>query len=114
MTTPVNNSSSDDIQLDVDGIFLRFGGVNVLANVSTSVKKGEIFAIIGPNGAGKTSLLNCINRFYNPENGKIIFEIKIAEERKTCRFSDGDKRQGLALIYGQNSSLLMNITIFQK
>ncbi len=58
----------------VEGIFLRFGGVNVLANVSTAVKKEEIFAIIGPNGAGKTCLLNCINRFYHPNDGKIFFE----------------------------------------
>ncbi|OHE30676.1 MAG: ABC transporter ATP-binding protein, partial [Syntrophus sp. RIFOXYC2_FULL_54_9] len=50
------------------------GGLKVLAGVSTSVKKGEIFSIIGPNGAGKTSLLNCLNRFYTPDRGKIIFE----------------------------------------
>lgn len=63
-----------DVMLDVQGLFLRFGGVNVLANVSTTVRKGEIFAIIGPNGAGKTCLLNCINRFYMPSNGRIFFE----------------------------------------
>ena len=42
--------------------------------MSTGVKKGEIFSIIGPNGAGKTCLLNCINRFYHPEKGSVVFE----------------------------------------
>jgi branched-chain amino acid transport system ATP-binding protein len=70
MTQPV----AGEIQLQVEDIHLSFGGVKVLAGVSTSVKKGEIFSIIGPNGAGKTSLLNCINRFYTPDQGKIIFE----------------------------------------
>ena len=70
MTQPV----AEEIQLQVEDIHLSFGGLMVLAGVSTSVKKGEIFSIIGPNGAGKTSLLNCINRFYTPDRGKIIFE----------------------------------------
>jgi len=70
MTQPV----AEEIQLRVEDIHLSFGGLKVLAGVSTSVKKGEIFSIIGPNGAGKTSLLNCINRFYTPDRGKIIFE----------------------------------------
>jgi branched-chain amino acid transport system ATP-binding protein len=70
MTQPV----AGEIQLQVEEIHLSFGGLKVLAGVSTSVKKGEIFSIIGPNGAGKTSLLNCINRFYTPDQGKIIFE----------------------------------------
>jgi branched-chain amino acid transport system ATP-binding protein len=74
MTVPSTNQAEGAFQLQVDGIFLKFGGVNVLANVSTGVKKGEIFAIIGPNGAGKTCLLNCINRFYQPSRGQIFFE----------------------------------------
>lgn len=64
---------TEEIQLQIEDIHLSFGGLSALAGVSTSIKKGEIFAIIGPNGAGKTSLLNCINRFYNPEKGKIMF-----------------------------------------
>jgi branched-chain amino acid transport system ATP-binding protein len=73
MTATRPNPLHDDFQLQVSGLFLRFGGVNVLADVSTAVRKGEIFAIIGPNGAGKTCLLNCINRFYTPDRGRIIF-----------------------------------------
>jgi branched-chain amino acid transport system ATP-binding protein len=70
MTEPAD----DSIQLQIEDIHLSFGGLNVLDGVSTSVRQGEIFSIIGPNGAGKTSLLNCINRFYTPDSGRIIFE----------------------------------------
>jgi branched-chain amino acid transport system ATP-binding protein len=70
----MTNPEDDSIQLQIEDIHLSFGGLSVLDGVSTSVRKGEIFSIIGPNGAGKTSLLNCINRFYTPSKGKIIFE----------------------------------------
>jgi branched-chain amino acid transport system ATP-binding protein len=61
-------------QLSVRHVSLRFGGLLVLNQVSFEVYPGEIVAIIGPNGAGKTSLLNCLNHFYHPEKGQILFE----------------------------------------
>jgi len=61
-------------QLMVEDVHLSFGGLKALNGVRTEVKKGEIFSIIGPNGAGKTCLLNCINRFYQPQRGRIFFE----------------------------------------
>ena len=63
-----------EYQLKVEEVYLRFGGLVALNQVSIAVKKGEIFSVIGPNGAGKTCLLNCINRFYQPERGKIFYE----------------------------------------
>ena len=61
-------------QLRLEDIHLSFGGLQALIGVTTGVRKGEIFSIIGPNGAGKTCLLNCINRFYQPEKGSVILE----------------------------------------
>lgn len=59
--------------LEVDKLNLNFGGLQVLENLSFSVKEEEIFSIIGPNGAGKTSLFNCISGFYVPTGGEILF-----------------------------------------
>ena len=60
--------------LDIKDLFLSFGGVQVLNEISLSVKSGDIFSIIGPNGAGKTSLINCINMHYRPDRGDITFK----------------------------------------
>ena len=57
--------------LAVESVSLRFGGVRALTDVSFDIREGEIRAIIGPNGAGKSSMLNVINGFYQPQDGRI-------------------------------------------
>lgn len=64
----------NETQLSVKDVNLRFGGTQALMGVGFDVSEGEILAIIGPNGAGKTSLLNCLNSFYHPDRGRILFE----------------------------------------
>jgi branched-chain amino acid transport system ATP-binding protein len=59
--------------LELDGISLRFGGVQALTNISFNVFEHEVRAIIGPNGAGKSSMLNVINGVYSPQEGSVTF-----------------------------------------
>ena len=63
-----------EVLLSVENVSLAFGGVKAISDVSFDIRKGEIRAIIGPNGAGKTSLLNVINGFYHPQEGRITFK----------------------------------------
>ena len=67
---------SDEAIIEVENVSLAFGGVQALYNIDTRLFNGEIFAIIGPNGAGKTCLLNCISRFYTPQEGQILYKGK--------------------------------------
>ncbi len=55
-------------------ISIRFGGVKALNRVSFEVDPGTVFSIIGPNGAGKTTIFNCINRYYELDEGAFILE----------------------------------------
>ena len=64
---------SNQVRLNVEQVSLNFGRLMVLNEISFQVREGEILAIIGPNGAGKTSLLNCINGFYRPQRGRIMY-----------------------------------------
>ena len=67
-------ASEDGFKLRVEALSISFGGVQALSSVSLDVKDGELLAVIGPNGAGKTCLLNCINGFYKPQTGKVLFQ----------------------------------------
>jgi branched-chain amino acid transport system ATP-binding protein len=66
--------AAGEVLLSVENVSLAFGGVSALRDVSFEIRKGEVRAIIGPNGAGKTSMLNVINGFYQPQEGRITFK----------------------------------------
>jgi branched-chain amino acid transport system ATP-binding protein len=70
----VPDPAAGDVLLAVDNVSLAFGGVRALRDVSFDIRRGEIRAIIGPNGAGKTSMLNVVNGFYQPQQGRITFK----------------------------------------
>lgn len=71
---PLNGSSlaAGEVQLEVQDLSLRFGGLQALREVTVTVRQGSVHAIIGPNGAGKTSLLNCVSGLYRPQSGRIL------------------------------------------
>ncbi len=74
MSAAVERSGRAENLLSVEGVSLSFGGVRALTDVSFDIGRGEIRAIIGPNGAGKTSMLNVVNGFYQPQEGRITFK----------------------------------------
>ncbi|OGP76501.1 MAG: hypothetical protein A2V86_06780 [Deltaproteobacteria bacterium RBG_16_49_23] len=69
------------------------GEDRVLNEVSFSVRKGETVAIVGATGAGKTSLLYLLERFYDPEEGKILVDGVDIREREIS-----DLRSGIGLV----------------
>ena len=60
--------------LEARDVGKRFGGVQALADVSFSIRRGEIYGLIGPNGAGKTTLFNVLTGIYSPDQGSFEFD----------------------------------------
>jgi branched-chain amino acid transport system ATP-binding protein len=59
--------------LEVRGIDVHLGGVQVLHGVTFEVRPGEVFGIVGPNGAGKTTILNVIDGVVRPTAGTVRY-----------------------------------------
>jgi branched-chain amino acid transport system ATP-binding protein len=58
--------------LEARSIAVRFGGLQVLTDVSFALRRGELVGLIGPNGAGKTTLLKAIAGVVRPDSGQIL------------------------------------------
>ncbi|MCJ7533492.1 MAG: ABC transporter ATP-binding protein [Anaerolineales bacterium] len=62
--------------LQVDGIDVYYGDVQVLKDVTLDVQEKELVAVIGANGAGKTTLIKTISSLLKPRKGSILFQGK--------------------------------------
>lgn len=51
----------NNIVVEAREVCKNFGNVEVLRNITFSIRKGELISIIGRSGCGKTTLLRCIN-----------------------------------------------------
>ena len=55
----------------VENLKKNFGDLEVLKDISLTVKEGEKLVIIGPSGSGKSTFIRCINYLEEPTSGKI-------------------------------------------
>ena len=90
-------------------ISLSFGGIQALNEVSFEVEKGEVFSIIGPNGAGKTSIFNCLNRYYDLDSGRFMFNDRNISRVSPHRIAE----LGIARTF-QNIELFKNTTVMEN
>jgi ATP-binding cassette subfamily B protein len=44
-----------------------------LRDFSLTIEQGQIVALVGPSGAGKSTLFDLIQRFYDPQQGSVLF-----------------------------------------
>jgi ATP-binding cassette subfamily B protein len=66
----------------------------VLENVSLSIEAGETLAVVGHTGAGKTTLTNLLLRFYDVQEGQVLFD---GVDIRHLRLCDLRKNFGIVL-----------------
>ncbi|MGI6079677.1 MAG: amino acid ABC transporter ATP-binding protein [Candidatus Avilachnospira sp.] len=99
--------------IKVEGLSKSFHGNEVLKNISTEIKRGEVVFVVGPSGSGKSTFLRCLNLLETPTAGKIYFEGTDICDKKT----DIDKlRQKMGMVFQQfnlfpHMSILKNMTL---
>ncbi len=57
------------VVLELDGVSAGYGGIDVLEDISLSVRAGQVCAVLGPNGAGKSTALKVLSGQLAPTKG---------------------------------------------
>jgi len=79
----------------------RFGKVQALKDVSTTVQHNEILGLLGDNGAGKSTLIKILSGVYPPDKGELYFEgkrLNFSSPRQARRMGIETVHQTLSLI----------------
>lgn len=71
------SDESESMMIEIEGVSVSFGDVEVLDGVDASVTRGEFVGLVGPNGAGKTTLLRTINAVLAPDEGRVAVDDEV-------------------------------------
>ncbi len=76
----VSFSSLPAADITLNQVKFGYEDDEVLKNISFTIPTGKTTAIIGASGSGKTTILKLLERFYEPQDGAILFGETKAEE----------------------------------
>ena len=82
--------------LSFENVFFSYPSrkeLTVLQNISFEAAAGQKVAIVGPSGSGKSTMAALILQFYNPQEGKILFDGQSSRD-----FSLTDIRNQVAIV----------------
>ena len=62
------------MSIEVNNISYSIKDLQILRDVSLTIKKNEVLSLLGPNGSGKSTLLKIISGDINPNSGSVLFD----------------------------------------
>lgn len=84
LKSPVLDSSAIKNEAEIDSPQVQFRDVHfhypsrprneIFTGLNLSVRHGETLAIVGPSGGGKSTIIQMIERFYDPLSGSVEYE----------------------------------------
>ena len=110
---------SNKILLQIDHIRKAFDGVEVLKDISLSVREGEVVSVIGPSGSGKSTLLRCATMLETMDGGSLSYlgEQAAYEEEGKCVYVPKKKLREIHKNFGlvfQNFNLFPHDSVMKN
>ena len=83
----VKRFGMEDTMLEIKNLKKTYkGGKTAVANLSLSVKPGDIYGFIGHNGAGKTTTIKCVVGIHDFDEGEILVDgVSIRKDPIRCK-----------------------------
>ena len=112
-------SEEGKILLQIEHMKKSFDGVEILKDISLSVREGEVVSIIGPSGSGKSTLLRCATMLETMDGGTLSYlsEKAAYEENGRCIYAPKAKLKEIHKNFGlvfQNFNLFPQYTALQN
>lgn len=63
--------TNDEPLLEVSGLRVEIGGVEILHHADMTLHRGELLAVVGPNGAGKSTMVRAASGLTRPSDGTV-------------------------------------------
>lgn len=60
--------------LKCEKLVKKYMNTTAIADISTEIEPGRIYALLGPNGSGKTTFMKIVAGLIKPTSGRITFE----------------------------------------
>src|SRR5882757_3562153 len=103
-------TTKNEVAIDVLGLGKWYGQFHVLRDVSLKVMRGERIVVCGPSGGGKSTLLRCVNRIENWQQGRVIVDgVELTEDLKTI----DDVRREVGMVF-QHFNLFPHLSVLQN
>jgi ABC-type polar amino acid transport system ATPase subunit len=99
----------------LEGVWKRFGPLEVLRGIDLDMRQGEVVVLIGPSGSGKSTLLRCVCLLEAIQRGEIQIEgvpIAVGSEehgKKPDRATIRRMRQEIGMVF-QSFNLFPHLT----
>lgn len=79
--------------ITVEHLYKSYGSLQVLQDISLTIREAEVVSIVGASGAGKTTLLQLLGTLDRADSGSIRYDgidITTLGERELARFRNGN------------------------
>ncbi len=95
--------------LEVRNLKKSYKSKEVLNGISFDMDKTETVVVIGPSGTGKSTMLKCINRLVEPDDGQILLNgMDVMKARKIEKI-----RQRIGMVF-QDFNLFNHLTVLDN
>ena len=91
------------MMITIESLSKRFGEFLALDRINLTIGTGELFFLLGPSGCGKTTLLRHVAGFYQPDEGRILFN-----QQDVTRLAPHKRNAGMVF---QNYALWPHLTV---
>lgn len=102
--------NKENVKIHVSHLKKSFGTLEVLKDISTDIREGEVVVIIGPSGSGKSTFLRCMNKLEEITDGEVIVDGK----NLTDKHVDINKvRENVGMVF-QHFNLFPHMNVTQN